>query len=310
MVSEKLTGTLFDIQGFSLHDGPGCRTLIFLKGCPLSCRWCSNPEGKNSFPEPLYHNQKCTLDQLCIEACRHDAIIIDSGTLRIDRTACHSCMTFDCADACCTGAIQQGGYRMTVDELFQLIQRDRQYWGSRGGITLTGGEPFFQPGFAYTILKRCHDAYIHTAAETCGDVPGVFIEASLPFLDWLFYDLNHMDPDLHRAWTGHSNRQILSNAKRFSEKFQGRMVFRMTVVPGFNNHPEHIIQMAKWILDTGRNEINLLPLHHLGREKYKLTGRSYYTNELTTPSHESLHNMKEFFEDKGILCYVGSETPF
>ena len=310
MGTAELTGTLFDIQGFSVHDGPGCRTLIFFKGCPLSCRWCSNPEGRNSFSEPLFHKQKCTLDRLCIEACLHQAITEESGNLVIDRTKCISCNTFDCITACCTGALQQGGYSMTVDSLYLLIQRDRQYWGSRGGITLTGGEPFFQPEFARTILKRCHDAFVHTAVETCGEVPRSFIEPSLPYLDWLFFDLKQMNPNLHREWTGHTNRQILANARWLVNDFQGRMVYRMTVVPGYNDQAKHLSQLASFISSTGRKEINLLPLHHLGREKYALTGRPYYSNVLDTPTKESMLNIEEILELKGIVSYIGSDTPF
>lgn len=310
MVSAELTGILFDIQGFSVHDGPGCRTLIFFKGCPLSCRWCSNPEGKNRFPEPLYSHQKCILDMLCVNACRYQAITEKSGQLTIDRSTCVSCTTFDCTDVCCTGALQRGGYPITVRELYRLIQRDRQYWGSRGGVTLTGGEPFFQPDFAAAILQRCHNAYIHTAAETCGAVPQSWLKPSLLYLDWLFFDLKQMDADLHREWTGHSNQRILKNAEWLAARFPGRMVFRMTVVPGYNDHPEHTRRLAGFISSTGRREINLLPLHHLGHGKYLLTGRSYYTNELNVPSQESLFVLRDIFETEGISCYIGSNTPF
>ncbi|MFC2102653.1 glycyl-radical enzyme activating protein [Bacteroidota bacterium] len=310
MVSEELTGTLFDIQGFSLHDGPGCRTLIFFKGCPLTCRWCSNPEAKNRFPEPLYRLQKCTFDRLCVDACQNKAIQIAADVLTIDRKSCSSCLTFDCIDACCIGALQKGGYDISEDELYRLIQRDRQYWGSQGGITLTGGEPFFQAEFAAAILKRCHDAYIHTAAETCGDVQQSWLEPSLPYLDWLFFDLKQMDSDLHLEWTGRPNHQILENARWLADRFEGRMVYRMAVIPGYNDDPEHTQQLARFIRTTERNEINLLPLHHLGREKYALTGRSYYTDSLTTPSGDSLQSMKNILEAEGITCYLGSDTPF
>ncbi|MBE0647999.1 MAG: glycyl-radical enzyme activating protein [Bacteroidales bacterium] len=310
MDSAELTGTLFDIQGFSVHDGPGCRTLIFFKGCPLSCHWCSNPEGKNPFPEPLYRQQKCTFDMLCMDACGHKAISLEKENLTIDREVCNSCKTFDCTSACCTGALQKGGYTITTGELHRLIERDRQYWGSRGGITLTGGEPFFQPEFAAAILKRCHDAYVHTAAETCGDIPVSWLQPSLPYLDWLFFDLKQMDPARHKEWTGHTNQQILANARWLASRFESRMVYRMTVVPGYNDYPEHTRQLASFLLSTGRKEINLLPLHHLGREKYALTGHSYYTEVLTTPAMDSLQGMKEILEAEGISCYLGSETPF
>lgn len=310
MAAAELTGILFDIQGFSVHDGPGCRTLIFFKGCPLSCIWCSNPEGKSSYPEPLFRISSCTRDALCVEACPAGAISIKTGDLVIDRIPCRTCSTFACVDACCTGALQRCGKVMTVEELYSVIQRDRQYWGSRGGITLTGGEPFSQPGFASAILKRCHDGYIHTAAETCGDFPFSSIEPSLPFLDWLFFDLKHMDPVRHKELTGHNNDRILENARRLAKSFQGTMVFRMTVIPGCNNDHDHLRSLASFIRDSGRHEINILPLHHLGREKYILTGRTYYTDSPEIPSAESLQSLMGILENEGITCYLGSDTPF
>lgn len=305
-----MTGILFDIQGFSVHDGPGCRTLIFFKGCPLSCRWCSNPEGKNPFIEPLYRKRKCTFDMLCVKACPHHALTPESDSLIFDRTICKSCKTHDCVKACCSGALQQGGYPITEKDLYRLIQRDRQYWGENGGITLTGGEPFAQPHFAAAILKRCHDAYIHTSAETCGDLPAAWLEPSLPYLDWIFYDIKHLDQTLHREWTGRPNTRIQENARWLAIQFGGRLIFRMTVVPGFNDHPDHIRDLARFIASSGRNEINLLPLHHLGRDKYQLVGHDYYTQTVETPSRESMINLSEILTANGITCYLGSDTPF
>jgi len=310
MGTKKLTGTLFDIQGFSVHDGPGCRTLIFFKGCPLSCTWCSNPEGKNRFPEPLYQARKCTLDMLCAKACPHHAITLVSGALVIDRSKCGACTTFDCTEACCTGALQKGGYEITVNELYLLIQRDRQYWGSRGGITLTGGEPFFQPEFTLELLQRCYSAYIHTAAETCGNIPWKNIATSLPYLEWIFFDLKHMDPQRHRQMTGASNRLILKNASDIAKEFSGRMVFRMPLIPGFNDDNENISATISFIKSTGRNEINILPLHHLGREKYALLGLPYYTENFDHPGHQLLHDITTRFLESGIHCYPGNQTPF
>src|ERR1035438_2204381 len=187
---ELIRGTLFDIQGFSVHDGPGCRTLIFVKGCSLNCAWCCNPEGLNAFPEPLYNASKCSSDELCIKACPYMAIVKNGNGLLFKRTICRDCTTYDCVNACCTGALMLGGYKKSVEDLFDIVQRDSQYWGSDGGITLTGGEPFLQPAFAGQILKRCFKSYIHTAVETCCNVPWENIEPSLPYIDWILFDLD------------------------------------------------------------------------------------------------------------------------
>jgi pyruvate formate lyase activating enzyme len=311
MVQPELThGTLFDIQGFSVHDGPGCRTLIFFKGCSLACAWCCNPEGLNPFPEPLYNASRCLFDELCIVACPHQAIAKNGIGLLFNRNLCRDCTTYNCVQACCSGALRLGGYKKNVDELFSLIQRDSQYWGSDGGITLTGGEPFLQPYFAEQILKRCHDSFIHTAVETCGNVPWERIERSLDWIDWIFYDLKQMDTLRHTKMTSAGNKLILDNARRLSNSFKGRLIFRMPVIPGFNDDEDHILQLSEFINSIGKNEINILPVHHLGKEKYNLLGKGYYADDLKTTSNTDVLRIQAIFESHGIQCYIGSETPF
>ena len=313
MVHKELKGGfIFDIQGFSVHDGPGCRTLIFFKGCSLDCPWCSNPEGLRPFPEPLWKKNRCTFDLLCMEACRYKAIsVIADHSLVLDRGLCSVCTSYDCAQACCSGALQIGGYFITIDQLIQTIQRDRRYWGSNCGITLTGGEPFLQPEFARYILRHCFESYIHTAAETCGNYPWNNIEDSLPYLEWIFYDLKLCTGShtINNIFTS-SNPQILSNASRLAKEFNGRIIFRLPLIPGINDDQANLEATREFILSTGRNELNILPGHHLGREKYQLVGKPYYTTEYLVPTHELLLSVRDLFEQSGIRCYIGSETPF
>jgi len=310
MDQPELTGILFDIQGFSVHDGPGCRTLIFLKGCSLSCNWCCNPEGKHPYIEPLFRRKKCTFDKLCMEACQRGAISQYSDSILIDRNVCSACETYACTEVCCSDALQKCGTRFTVDKLFSVIQRDRQYWGNRGGITLTGGETFLQPEFVQAILKRSYESFINTAAETCGYVPWGCYALSLDYLDWLFFDIKHLNRASHRQGTGFSNQTILYNASRLAQEFSGRMIFRMVVIPGYNEQEEHIRKLAGFINSSGRKEINILPLHHLGHEKYQLTDRPYYTDDFEVPTAESLQRIAEIFKEEGIWCYIGSDTPY
>jgi glycyl-radical enzyme activating protein len=331
MVQPKIIkGYIFDIQGFSVHDGPGCRTLIFFKGCSLECAWCSNPEGISFFPEPLYRESKCTFDGLCVDACPFSAISIskmdDHPLLTFDRKICATCRTLDCVKSCCSGALNRGGYELSVEDLYTTVNRDRQYWGEGGGITLTGGEPFTQPEFAHHLLKRCYGAYIHTAVETCGNVPWENYEKSLPYIDWIFYDLKIMNASGSHKIAGspiclstippdhtvaHSPvARILENARRLANEFPGRIIFRLPVVPGFNDDAENIRSTARFILSTGRHEINILPLHHLGREKYSLLGKKYYTTDFKIPEKDELNKIAHQFESMGITCYTGSETPF
>jgi pyruvate-formate lyase-activating enzyme len=327
-----IRGAIFDLQGFSVHDGPGCRTLIFLKGCSLHCEWCSNPEGIAHFPEPLWNSEKCSSDLACVDACPHQSVSTEKNQLYFDKTKCFSCLTHDCLKACHYGALRLAGYFMTVDEIFRQIARDRQYWGPGGGITLTGGEPFLQPQFSYELLKRCYDSFIHTAAETCGNVPWENIGGTLPYLDWIFFDLKHMNPEKHHQATKlksvHSSaeainpatlpstnpqtvhQRILSNARNLAREFKGRLVFRMPLIPGFNDDIGNISQTATFMQEIGIGEINLLPVHHLGREKYNLLGQTYYTTNFTIPTGCELNQIREQFAAFGILCYIGSETPF
>jgi pyruvate formate lyase activating enzyme len=280
---ELISGIIFDIQGFSVHDGPGCRTLIFLKGCSLRCQWCSNPEGLHAYPEPLYYSEKCIHDGACRDACTQGALSLNGDRLIIEREKCQRCVVDDhspssflpCASACLTSALKKAGYVITLKELFHIISRDRNYWGSEGGVTLTGGEPMVQSAFATAILKRCYDAYIHTAIETCGNVPWTVFEKALPYLNYILYDLKHMDPAKHKAMTGISNNLILDNARRLARHFQGKVVFRVPVIPGFNDDDENMIRIKEFMRETGVREIELLPLHHLGREKYRLLGTEY-----------------------------------
>jgi len=343
---ELIKGTIFDIQGFSVHDGPGCRTLIFFKGCSLECEWCSNPEGISHFPEPLYRDTKCISDGLCIAACPHAAITISEenagNRLIFNRRMCAKCHTHACVKACCSGALNIGGYEISTEDLYVRISRDRSYWGPHGGITLTGGEPFVQPAFALEFLKRCYDGYIHTAVETCGNVPWKNYEEALPYIDWVFFDLKTLNESAIDHVTSspasqipnfqtsklpnspasqpvkiNSSRsgvspvpRILENASHLSSAFNGRLIFRLPLIPGFNDDPENICETARFILSTGRKEINILPLHHMGREKYNLVGKNYYTSDFQIPGKDELQKIASCFTSQGITCYIGSETPF
>lgn len=308
----KLTGTVFDIQGWSVHDGPGCRTTIFMKGCPMKCSWCCNPEGINSFIEPLFNRDKCNHAGSCIIACEKKAITAKNEyVLHIDKSACMICDTYSCTTACLTGALRKSAYKISVDDIYKIIQRDRKYWGVNGGITLSGGEPFYQPEFTFRLLKRCHDVYIHTAVETCGHVAWKNIERSLSYLDWIYYDLKQLDSEKHIIETTVKNNLILSNAGKLAKYFKGRLIYRMPVIPGYNDSKEHINSLAEFVLSTGRNEINILPLHHLGREKYKLLGYVDFPcsfREIPTPA--VMKQVFSIFEANHITCYIGSDTPF
>lgn len=303
-------GFIFDIQGLSVHDGPGCRTLIFLNGCTLNCFWCCNPEGLSKFPSMMYYSSRCISCHKCIENCPHHSISIFNNKLKIDRKHCDACIKKSCMNECYTDALKLGGYEITVSKLLEIIKRDRQFWGANGGITLTGGEPLLQIDFTKEILTECHKAYIHTAIETCGNIPQENIKKVIPFIDWIFFDIKHFNNMEHKKATKLNNSQILENAIMLSKEFPGRLIFRLPLIPNYNDSKENIDSYISFLKNSGRNEINILPLHHLGKEKYIMLGKKYAGSDFSIPTIQHLNNIQNIFRNSGIACYVGSDTPF
>jgi len=301
---------IFDIQGLSVHDGPGCRTLVFLQGCTLNCSWCSNPEGISLSPNLLYNSDKCRLDGNCIEDCQFDAIRIEDNKLIIIRALCKDCNDYSCLKNCYTKALSISANKTQVDKVFSIINRDRQFWGQDGGITFSGGEPLLQIDFVEELLQRCHDAFIHTAVETCGNIPWRNFQRTIPYLDWIFMDIKHPDSAKHHSMTGVGNETILANAENLAREFDGRLIVRIPVVPGFNDTEEALEGYKDFLAFINVKEVNLLPLHHLGREKYKLVGKKYIMNSLKTPSQKRMKEIEDVFFKAGITCYSGSSTPF
>ena len=309
-LKKEISGKIFDIQGFSVHDGPGARSLIFLKGCSLNCFWCSNPEGISKSIIPLYYSSKCIACGNCIKACTNNAIQLIEGNIKIDRNICEKCDDHSCNVNCYTDALRMSGRSITVDELFSVIQRDRQYWGNEGGITLSGGEPLLQIDFVSNLLEKCYNSYIHTAIETCGHVPWKNFEKTIEYLDWIFFDLKHMNSEQHLSATGQHNKTIINNVKKLNENFKGRVVFRLPLIPGFNSSKKNLKEIANLISETKWKEINILPLHHLGREKYQLLGIKYKGIKYNLPTTLELNSAKNIFEKLGIKCFTSHETPF
>jgi len=305
-----ISGFVFDIQGFSVHDGPGCRTLIFLQGCTLDCFWCSNPEGISTKPSLMYFSSKCNSDGNCVISCPYNALKLENSSIQVSRDICLQCKNKECLEACLTNALRISSYEISTQKVFEVIQRDQQFWGSKGGITLTGGEPLLQIDFAKSILQLCYDNYIHTAIETCGNIPWENFKLVLPFIDWIFFDLKNIDNAEHKKATGAGNKIILENAIKLSQEFKGRLVFRIPVIPNYNNTMENIESTIKFIKETGRNEVNLLPIHHFGREKYYSLNKKYLAEDYSIPSKGELERMKDLFEKSGISCYIGADTPF
>lgn len=233
-----------------------------------------------------------------------------NGTHSVSRKLCEACENRTCVNECYAEALRLCGYTITTTKLYEIIKRDRQYWGANGGVTLTGGEPLLQIGFATEILSLCHKSYIHTVVETCGNVPWSNLSDVLHLVDWIFYDIKHMNGDKHKIATNADNSLVLSNAKQLSDKFNGRLIFRIPLIPGYNDTEENLENTISFVRETGRKEVNILPLHHLGKEKYKLLDRKYFDESISVPSGENMLTIQKLFAASSITCYLGSQTPF
>ena len=308
-------GLIFDIQGHSIHDGPGTRTVVFMSGCPLRCKWCCNPEGQLLHPRLLYKASFCrNCSFRCVEACPKGAARPgDNGRRPVlfDRSSCDRCDSMDCVKVCYIQALQASGKWYTVDELMRLLNRDRYYWGSRGGVTFSGGEPLRQHDFMLKVLKCCNEAYISACVETNAYVPRPVLQSVLPFVQWLFIDIKHMDSAKHREGTGVPNELILDNIRWIkSSGWLGRMIIRFPLVPGYNDMAENAKATAGFLTQVGVTEINFLPFHRLGASKYDQLGLTYDCAGHGLQSRDILESVAEIYRTQGINCYIGADTPF
>jgi pyruvate formate lyase activating enzyme len=264
----EITGLSFNLQKFSTEDGPGIRTTVFLKGCPLGCVWCHNPEGRSAAPELMWFDVRCIGAYDCIAACPEDALRLTPDGMIIDRARCTVCG--DCAQACPSAALEVIGILWTPDELVEALLRDEVFYEtSGGGVTFSGGEPMRQVDFLYEVMSLCKDAGLHVALDTCGAFPWERYERVLNWVDLVLFDLKIMDPEKHELATGIPNKRILDNAKRFA----GRgipMWIRTPIIPGYTDDLENIAAIGAFIREylPTVERWDLLAYTNLGRPKY------------------------------------------
>ncbi|PWC32866.1 glycyl-radical enzyme activating protein [Azospirillum sp. TSO35-2] len=295
-------GIVFDIQRYSIHDGPGIRTIVFLKGCPLACRWCSNPESQRPDPVLLFHKPSCVACGRCIQVCRQGALSVDNPAF-VDRSRCNGCGA--CADVCLTGALALKGRRMTVWQVMQELKKDAtNYRRSGGGITLSGGEPLVQSDFSVELLKACHEQGWNTAMETTGCAPKEVVERVMPHVDHALVDLKSIDPAVHQDNTGAPNRLILENALRIASITE--TVVRVPLVPGVNATAPAVEAIGRFAkLMPGVGTIHLLPYHTYGENKYGLLGRDYPMGDTPAVPAETVAALKGVVEGLGFTCVIG-----
>jgi pyruvate formate lyase activating enzyme len=297
-----VSGLVTNIQRYSLQDGPGIRTTVFLKGCPLDCWWCHNPEGLASEQEIVRVESRCLRCGECIEACPQEIARLNSESE--DRAACAHCGA--CVRACPTGARQFAGLRMTVEDVMQEIIKDSIFHDdSSGGVTFSGGEPLLQPEFLLALLRACHHAGVHTAVDTCGFVKESTLLQVAALADLILFDLKILDDARHRKFTGVSNQVILENLREVCRK-HANVWLRVPLIPGINDASEELGTMAQFAASLSSiRQVNLLPYHRTGVQKFQRFGRDYRLPDVMPPSAAEIQAATELFVACGLRVKVG-----
>lgn len=304
------TGIIFDVDKFAVHDGPGIRTTVFLKGCPLRCLWCHSPESWSPKPQLVFHESKCVGCGNCVEACPQgaqwlsDYIGDDNRPQRkIDREKCVNCGT--CTKTCYAQALRLCGKEMTAEEVVNDVAKNEAFFrNAGGGVTLSGGEPTMQPRFAHAILKGLKEHDIHTAMETTGLTSWGTLQALAPYVDLFLYDLKQMDDASHKAQTGVSNTLILRNLKRLVTLGKDIQV-RVPVIPTCNDDDANIIATCAYAQSVGVKRIAFLPYNPSTPAKYEWIGKIYPLQELEPPPTEALSRMVDIADAHGLQAQAG-----
>lgn len=321
-MKREIWGNIFNFQKFSVHDGPGIRTLVFFQGCPLNCYWCANPEGIDAGNSLRFKAKECSFCGKCAQVCENGNHIfvskkemvgpkrenfayesIEETEHQINRDNCTNCGK--CAQECSFGAIKISGAKYSVDDVFKIVNADKVFYQtSGGGITLGGGEPTLQPEFAIAILKKCKENGINTAIETCANTSIGVMEEIRQYVDYFIVDLKHLDDLEHKVGVGKSNEIILKNIENLFKK-KVHLTIRIPIIPAFNDSKTAMELAASFIKKLSEDNENfqgveLLPYHKLGIEKYNEIGENYIGSLSESIKVNKLEELKIVFLNKGI----------
>lgn len=297
------TATIFNIQKFSIHDGPGIRTTVFFKGCPLKCLWCHNPESQESRMQILYDVEKCILCGTCVKVCPHNAIKIEKKVLTTDMDKCDFCGL--CEVYCIQEARNIVGKDYTVEEVLKEVLKDRVFYEkSNGGVTVSGGEPLIHIDFIENLFRKLKEENIHTAVDTCGAVNFESIERIAKYTDLFLYDIKLMDDEKHKKFIGTSNKIILDNLINLS-KIHNNINIRMPIIEGVNADEHHIEETISFIENLNIQKINLLPYHDIAKHKYRKLDITYESEKMSKPSDEKMQYFKSISENEGYEVKIG-----
>jgi glycyl-radical enzyme activating protein family len=298
-----MLGTVLKIDRGSKHDGPGLRTVVFLKGCPLRCKWCSTPDSQSLDIFMLHIETLCGRCGRCVDSCKERALEFSPDRVTIDRKRCDMCGK--CREVCLNNAIRVSGISMTLDEVYNIVERSRGFWTRGvGGLTISGGEALFQFDFTKALLKKCHEGGIDTNIETSCFAPKEKIQELLPYLDHVCCDVKHMDDARHKELTGVSNKQIHDNIRLISHEKD--LILRFPVIPTCNNSEQNIAATADFAKSLGPkfNRIDLLPYHELGTATYSRLGMRYEFEGVPSMKKAELNPVRDFIAGRGVRAVV------
>ena len=303
VAQHEIRGIITEIRSFTTHDGPGIRTTVFVKGCPLRCRWCANPETWVKSPQIFFRAKKCRGDGECYKVCPEGAILM--GERRIDREKCTGCM--QCVDACPYGGLEKIGMEMTAVEVAEKVAADKPFFdNSGGGVTVSGGEPLSQARFTAEVMRICHEKGIHTCLDTSGYAPPESLLQVLEHTDLVFLDIKLMDAEKHRKWTGVSNDQILENARIIAEKCQLRI--SIPLVTGVNDDAINIRALAEFAQSLGVEFIDVEPFHKLGESKYLALDMESPYSQFSEIPEEKVEEVNTIIGSYGLKTTKGRAT--